>query len=224
MVTFIESVTTEAILKYGERAKVVLKAALDIAKEMKKGKRNVPGDFDIKMLNRKLREYGFNYNPSQLLRILERDYGIIETTYRSTNQRWWKFIDIESVEKALRSFYPMSEDDEGLLDPEIALLEIQTEIIDIDRIIGEIDSLLSKPQLTSIDKSKLKQIVFDELPMVTKVLKNTLRYENHFAEFNRKAISLIWKVRNIVVHSKRKDLERSLVSLAVEKLVDRGKP
>ncbi len=189
MASFLESVIQEVLMRYGERALYVLKAAVEVSEEYCALGRRTPGDFDSKGLIRKLKEWGITYNPSQLLRIMERDYGIIETVYRSATQRWWKFSDITAVKDAIRYFEGNNE--EVIEDPEHYVLSLQIDVIDVDRLLNEVRAMYSKSKLSVADKNRLKQIVVEELPTIAKVMKEAQKYENRYKDFIRKCVFLM---------------------------------
>ena len=189
MTSFLESVIQEVLMRYGERALYVLKAAIEVSEEYSALGKRTPGDFDNKGLIRKLKEWGITYNPSQLLRIMERDYGIIETVYRSATQRWWRFSDITAVKEAIRYF---EGDNEDLIeDPEHYVLSLQIDVIDIDRLLNEVKAMYSKSRLSVAEKNRIKQIVVEELPTIAKVMKEAQKYENRYKDFIRKCVFLM---------------------------------
>jgi len=197
MVSISESIVLDLLYKYGEKAYLVLKTAYELYSVNAVDGRKVLGDFDFKSLVSKLREKGFNYNPNQLLRIMERDFGIIETTYKSSNQRWWRFTDPSVISKAL-DIYEGKYEDSLDSDPEVTLLKLQVEVVDIDNILNFISELSVKNSLSVSDKSKLKQMLFNDIPIVVKLFKETQNYENFFKDFNSK-VRLMFKYLNIVI-------------------------
>jgi len=196
MVTLTESIITEFLLKYGERGKAVIKAALEISQEYRDTGKWDLGHFDFKGLVRKLEELGIHYNPSRLLRIMERDYGIIETSYRSGSQRWFTFSDMEAIKKVLKSL----ENSTSFLidDPEAFVLELQVKAIRVDDIYKKVRDISSKPKLTAADKEFLKKTIFDDLPLIAKVLKETYRYDGLFNEFKFRATSLLRLLNKLI--------------------------
>jgi len=192
-----ESIVLDSLYKYGEKAFIVLKTAYEIYQNNLISGKKLLGDFDFKTLINKLREKGFNYNPNQLLRIMERDFGIIETTYRSSNQRWWKFNDPSAVSKAL-SIYEGKYSDDVESDPEVALLRLQVDVVDIDSMLRIIAELTSKEHLTYAEKGKVKQLLFDEVPLIIKLFKSTQEFEDEFRDFNSK-VRLMLKYLSILV-------------------------
>jgi hypothetical protein len=195
MPSFIESLVIEVLTRYGDRALYVLKAGLELLDENRLLGKKIPGDFDGRSLNRKLREWGISYNPNQLLRTLERDYGIIETTYRSSTQRWWRFVDEKAVRAALKIY---EGDSEFIDDPEIFMLELQVEITNIDSILRELKELVSKSRLSLAERQRVKDIVINVLPEIVKVYKQTIKHQGKFKEFNTKVITVMKYSKELV--------------------------
>ncbi len=171
----VESVSTESILgdveyrvkvavsEYGEKAKIVLRAALEAAEEIRVQGSPRLGDFDYKTLKKKLKEYSMNYNPSLLLRALEREYMIIETSYKSSNQHWWVFVDEDAVRRVIL-------EEELTEDPEVILLKTQYKTLKPREILDVLSRMESKKKLNEIDKRILRRIAFEELDLVVKIL------------------------------------------------------
>jgi len=165
----------EALDRYGDRAYIVLKAIVEVAKNYVLESRNRYGDFDYRGLVLKLKSMGVDYNPSRLLKALE-DYGIIETTYHSNSQHWWKINNINEVEEALREYTGEPGLDQE--DPEITLIRVQVESLEPEILKNILQSMLRKKKLGEIDKKKFKRIVFEDLELVVKVLKRAMEYED----------------------------------------------
>ena len=157
----------EFLEEYGERAALVLRSALEVAEEYRASGKNVLGDFDYRGLVQKLKLKGVSYNPSPLLRKLEREYGIIETTYKSEKQHWWRFIDEEAVREAL-------EGDEEIEDPKLIMLKVQVAALGISEIKEKLKKLTSKKKLNAADRKWFKNFAFDTLPLITKVVQEIL--------------------------------------------------
>lgn len=181
----------DLLAKYGGRAYYVLKAALEVAEENRRLGLSRLGDFDYRSLTLKLKAWGIEYNPSNLLKVMEREYGIVKTTYRSSNQRWWSFaVDVTSVRLSLE------EGKDETMDPEEELLYIQVTVLDVDRVIAELASILSKERVTAYDERRLKDIVLNELPQIVEVYKRAVNYGGKFSDFVgkvRKALELARK-------------------------------
>lgn len=222
MGTISEALVLDFIYKYGEKAYILLKAAYEVYQANVLLGRRLPGDFDYKSLMSKLREKKLNYNPTQLLRVLERDLGIIETTYRSANQRWWKFTNPAAVSKAL-DIYEGKSNDETYEDPEVALLRMQVEVVNIDEMLTELTNMLAKEHLTSGDKDRIKELLFNDAQLIIKLFKATQKYED-FKDFNVKVRYLlkylaiaVKKVRGVDIGIK--DLtDREVVGMEVSRI------
>lgn len=165
----------EALEKYGDRAYVVLKAMIEVARDYALNSRNRYGDFDYRGLVLRLKAMGVDYNPSRLLKTLE-EHGIIETTYHSGGQHWWKIINLDEVEEALREYSGEPTLDQE--DPEITLIKVQVESLEPENLKSILQLMLRKKKLGEIDKKKFKRIVFEDLELVVKVLKKALEYED----------------------------------------------
>ncbi len=95
----------EFLARYGEKGYYVLKAAVEASLEGGSSRRGVRlGDFSYREVVAKLKSYGLEYNPANLLSRLEREYAVIETSYRSGGQHWWRFIDLDAVIAALDEY------------------------------------------------------------------------------------------------------------------------
>jgi len=165
----------EALDRYGDRAYIVLKAIVETAKNYLLESRNRYGDFDYRGLVLKLKSMGVDYNPSRLLKTLE-DYGIIETTYHSNSQHWWKINNVDEVEEALREYTGEPGLDQE--DPEITLIRVQVESLEPETLKNILQSMLRKKKLGEVDRKKFKRIVFEDLELVVKVLKRAMEYED----------------------------------------------
>ncbi len=168
----------EVLEKYGDKAYLILKAMLEVAREYAYQGKNKHGDFDYRGIVLKLKTLGLDYNPSSLLRIIE-DYGLIETSYRSSNQHWWKIISIQEVERALREYEGL---DEGIDDPEVLLIKVQVQSLDLPSVKRILEKMLKKNRLTEIDKKRFRRLVFEDLELLVKVLKRALEYEDYLED------------------------------------------
>ncbi|MEM2376377.1 MAG: hypothetical protein QXZ10_02050 [Sulfolobales archaeon] len=216
-----ESIVLDSLYKYGEKAFIVLKTAYEVYQNNSISGKKLLGDFDFKSIIIKLREKGFNYNPNQLLRILERDFGIIETTYRSSNQRWWRFIDPIVVSKALNT-YEGKENNLTGDDPEITLLRFQVDIVDLDGLLKLISEFASKEFLTQSERKRIKQLFFEDIPLVVKLFKETQVLDEEFREFNSK-VRLMFKYLSILV-KKLKGVNIDINDLNIEEVETINKP
>ncbi|MCY0859108.1 MAG: hypothetical protein OWQ54_01625 [Sulfolobaceae archaeon] len=178
--------TTEALLKYGEKARIILSACLE-ASEINENKEL--GDFSYKQLIEVLRGKNIDYDPKSLLRMLEEDYGIIQTTYRTSGQHWWKFVNKEQVVEALRGNSEIEED------PKISAIKIQAESLGLKEIEKKLLFLLRKPTLSDIDKRILRRFAFEDLPLLLKVYDEASSYEE--------TIDIAEKIKKIIELAKR---------------------
>ncbi|WP_440059581.1 hypothetical protein ACSU1N_07290 [Thermogladius sp. 4427co] len=166
------SATRAFLEKYGDKGFMVLKAALDVA-----GDPNIDhryGDFSFKSLVLRLARLGFNYNPVNLLRALEKEYGVIEKSYTSSSQTWWRFRDPEAVRKAVLG------DTIEIEDPRISLLKIKYEALEPGIIKNHLVKLASKTVLTKVDREGFRRIVFEDLPKLVELYYEMLGYEDYF--------------------------------------------
>ena len=175
--TTVKLLALEALQKYGNKCLAVLKTALRVTKRYDSLGVKRPGDFDYRSVVEELNKQGIKYNPSMMLRILERDYGILETVSHTLTHRWYKFIDKIAVEEAIAEF----EGYEKIENFEIALIKIQIAALNISSLQHSLESLLKKHKLNSEDIKTFKTIAFKDLPLVVKLLKKSQRYENELA-------------------------------------------
>ncbi len=175
----------EFLAEYGERGYMVLKAAVEAALAQQ-GRSARLGDFSYRELVSRLRAHGFEYNPSMLLRILERDYGVIETSYKSTTQHWWRFVSIDDVIDALEEYEQgvnvIENDREDVLDPELELLRVQIAALEPHKLIETLERLAAKPKLSPQDKLMYARLAFNELEKVVEVLRKAEAYQDELAE------------------------------------------
>ncbi len=181
----------EFLEEYGERAALVLRAALEVSEEYKAAGKNVLGDFDYKGLVQKLKLKGISYNPSPLLRKLEREYGIIETTYKSEKQHWWKFIDEEAVREAL-------EGEEDVEDPKLIMLKVQAAALGLGEIKEKLKKLSSKKKLNAAEKKWFKNFAFETLPLIVRIAETVIEegYEDPELMEAVRVLKLSMKVAN----------------------------
>ncbi|MEM1638982.1 MAG: hypothetical protein QXJ69_02740 [Desulfurococcaceae archaeon] len=197
--------------RYGEKGLIILKAAYDISQDPNIDHRL--GDFSYKHLALKLASLGFSYNPINMLRILEKDYGIIEKSYSSSNQSWWRFIDIEAVRSALGEYYGAS-----IEDPRVRLLLIKYKSIEPWSTLEMLRRLAFKENLTNSDKENFKNFVFNNLDKIVELLNNMEKYEEVFAG----EISVLREILNLadLVSSKIEKPRSRISSYNIGALVD----
>ena len=139
-----------------------------------------------------------------LLRILERDYEVIETSYKSGNQHWWRFVDLAAVLDALEEYEkgeePSLEEEVGeepIDDPKTVLLKAQFAALGVDEIIEKLARLAEKKTFTKQDRLVFSRIAFSSLEAIASLYERMQEYEEEFAEELRllaQALSLASKV------------------------------
>ena len=159
----------EFINVYRERGYYVLKAILEVSRE--NWGRGALGDFDFKGIKRKVEEYGIDYNPALLLSRLEKEYGVIETTYRSSSQHWWRIVDLEAIEEVVAEYEGRSLDEMVTLPPRARLLRIQFYALEPERILGILRRL---QRGIRVSQKVLEDILFHKLPRVVDFLEAAL--------------------------------------------------
>ncbi len=186
----------EFLAEYGERGYAVLRAALD-AYSSAPGRGVRLGDFSHREVVARLRAWGIEYNPSMLLRILERDYGVIETSYRSGNQHWYRFLDPGAVAEALDEYDrgtdpgAQGEEEQGIEDPEVEVLRVQVASLDPQGVMEELRRLSAKPRLGRAELARLRRLAFEELELAARLLRRAeeLGYEGPEVEMLRELIA-----------------------------------
>ncbi len=167
------------IARYGEKGYLLLRAILEASREALA--RPGFGDFSYQGVRRALGRLGLEYNPSPLLGILEREYGLIETTYRSKGQRWWRILDRESIEEAVRAYEGRPEPDPG--DPRLRLLRIQFRSLDPESLMDLLSRVAQRRRLTRAERERLREVAFRDLPLLVDFLERARsEYPDELAE------------------------------------------
>ncbi len=159
----------EFLSKYGERGYYVIRAMLDASLS---GGRAKLGDFDLKGLKERLRSMGLDYNPVPLLYALERTYGVIRTTYRSSAQHWWEILDRRALQETLAELGEANDAD----DYEVRLLRLQFYSLNPERLLSQLKSSRRPKELAA-------RLAFTALPHLVKFLKRAKeRYPDELAK------------------------------------------
>ncbi len=161
----IQALLSDFLYKYGERGKTVLEASIRASQKIsRRSLTPTPGDFDYRSLVEELGLMGYSYNPSPLLRILEKEYGLIKTTLHTSNQRWFEFVDKEAIESFIDSVKGV--DDE---DPEQVMVRLQLASLQIDKVKEQLSKLLEKKRWSDNDYRRLYRISFIIMPKLLKI-------------------------------------------------------
>ena len=159
----------EFLAKYGDKGLAVLKAIIAASRTRLGGPRL--GDFSYKDIKEYLARHGISYNPSLLLSKLEKEYGLIETTYKSGGQHWWRVIDLDSLEAAIQR-YDGGDDSRGEneLPPRARMLLIQFYALEPERILETLHRLSRRKRLSQAEQGLLRRVVFEDLPRIVEFL------------------------------------------------------
>ncbi|ACL10670.1 hypothetical protein DKAM_0344 [Desulfurococcus amylolyticus 1221n] len=171
----IKNAIEDFLSKYGEKAFIVLKTAYNISRDPNIDHRL--GDFSYKHLVYKLAETGIAYNPANLLKVMEKNYGIIEKSYASKNQTWWRFSDIDAVREVLeKSINPETGDD-----PRIKLLVIKYRSLEPWNLLSILRKLALKERFNEVDKEVFRKLAFNDLEKIAGIIKEMMYYEEVFS-------------------------------------------
>jgi len=162
------------LAKYGERGYAVLKAILEEARKPVRGPQL--GDFSFKGVKARLASYGIDYNPSLLLAKLEREYGVIETSYKSGGQHWWRIVDRRAIEEAVREWEGGGEGEE--LDPRARVLRIQFYSLEPEALLTALARMERQSRLTRRDKLLLRRVAFEVLPLIARFLEEAYEFRD----------------------------------------------
>ena len=165
---------SEFIARYGERGKIILRAILEVAR-MRSVKEGL-GDFSFKDIKTWLARQGIEYNPSLLLSKLEREYGVIETSYRSSSQHWWVIIDRKSIEEALAEEGYYEPASEALGEPMGKVLRAQFYSLEPHYVKSQLKRLARARRLSRRDMRVFREIAFNRLPFIARFLEESSEY------------------------------------------------
>ncbi len=160
------------IAQYGERGRMLLRAIYEEA--VYPSSEGKLGDFSFKSIKKRLSNYGLSYNPSPLLRILEKEVRLIETSYKSSNQHWWKIVDLNLLKASIGAGGSIN-------DPRIKLLRIQFYSLDPLGVLEYLEKLVKKKRVLESEKRRFKKIVFEVLPGIVDFLEESEDYDEDLA-------------------------------------------
>ncbi|MEZ0394411.1 MAG: hypothetical protein ABWK00_05160 [Desulfurococcaceae archaeon] len=194
----------EFLAKYGERAELVLRIAFEVSTDPNVDHRL--GDFSYKHLVARLLSMGISYNPANLLRIMERDYGIIDKSYVSSNQTWWRFVDQDAVREALSGG--------AWDDPKISVILVKYRSLEPLSMLEALRRLYSKQRLSDADRKFLKRLAFEELPLVIQVMGEMEEHEEAFSAELKILREIVGLAEKVSAKLSRQVTARELTSAA----------
>ncbi|MEB3788829.1 MAG: hypothetical protein GSR72_02920 [Desulfurococcales archaeon] len=207
------------IARYGERGYLVLKAILEARAHAWTG--TELGDFSYRHVKEAIEKYGLSYNPSPLLRKLEKEYGLIETTYRSSTQHWWRIVDPKEIERTVKEYEGKEDEPDGYEeDYRARMLRIQFLSLDPERILETLQNLSRRKRLSSYEKKLLRQIVFEDLPHIVSFLEQaSAEYSSELSREIAMAEAIISAAESLVagrkpsgaIHLKRNNITTRLL-------------
>lgn len=176
----VEELLEDYLSKYGDKGKLVLLAAVEAMRDLeRRGEYSRLGDFDYRTLKEALEGLGGGVSPSIYLRALERDYGLIAQTYRSTRQQWWSFTDRVAVLKWYERVSGRSADE-----PEMKAILAKYRALKPEGALARLESMLHKRSLSPMEQKELKEFIFSDLDKFLAVLSEM---KKHGEVFEREA-------------------------------------
>jgi hypothetical protein len=172
----VQELIDDFLARYGEKGRAILLAAVEAMIEIQRRSEYTRlGDFDYKTLKEMLERLGGGVNPNNYLRALEREYGIVNQTYRSTRQQWWSFANKE----AILSWY---ERQVGKLsdDPVVKVLVVKYRVLKPEEKLSRLEALSRKQSLSLVEQKEILDFVFNELDKVLLVLNEIKKYGDVF--------------------------------------------
>ncbi|MCY0868671.1 MAG: hypothetical protein OWQ48_05530 [Desulfurococcus sp.] len=186
-----KSSISDFLARYGERALLVLRIAYNIARDPNVDHRL--GDFSYKHVVSKLMELGLVYNPANILRVMEREYGIIVKSYASKNQTWWRFRDLDAVREVLEEDILADSSEE----PKLKLTMIKYRSLEPLSMLNFLRRLALKEKLNSAEKEIFRKLVFNELEKIAGILEEMKYHEEVFSS-EIKILSEIIRLAEVV--------------------------
>jgi hypothetical protein len=172
----VQELIDDFLARYGEKGRAVLLAAVEAMIEIqRKSEYTRLGDFDYKTLKEMLERLGGGVNPTNYLRALEREYGIVNQTYRSTRQQWWSFANKE----AILSWYER-QTGKPSDDPVVKVLVVKYRVLKPEEKLSRLEALSRKPSLSPVEQKEIMDFVFNELDKVLLVLNEIKKYGDVF--------------------------------------------
>lgn len=198
----IKTLVSDFLVRYGERGRAVLEAAVRASTRLASRRREdlptLPGDFDYRTLVEELGLMGYSYNPSPILRILERDYGIIRTTLHTSRQRWFIFSS-PVVRDFIEDYIIRSREGIDDTDPDFLIVKTQLVALNIDRIREFLTRLSVKERWSETDYEKLKRLSREDLPLLSEIYKKARERDGEKWESVAREIEGVFRLLNKVI-------------------------
>jgi len=161
----IEALISDFIYRYGERGRAVLEAIIRASQKLSRGAvAPLPGDFDYRSVVEELGVMGYSYNPSPLLRILEKEYSLVRTTLHTSGQRWYVLSNREAIEEYVERLRSGGEED-----PEYLVVRLQLDALRLDEVARTLKSLANKRRWSDADYRRLYDISFRRMPKLLRI-------------------------------------------------------
>lgn len=161
----IEALISDFIYRYGERGRALLEAIIRASRRLDKGSAApLPGDFNYRSVVEELGMMGYSYNPSPLLRILEKEYSLVRTTLHTSGQRWYVLSNKEALEEYIEKLRSGGDED-----PEALVIRLQLESLRIDDLARVLKTLAGRKRWSDADYKKLYIISFKKLPKLVRI-------------------------------------------------------
>lgn len=161
----IEALISDFIYRYGERGRALLEAIIRASRRLDKSSTTpLPGDFNYRSVVEELGMMGYTYNPSPLLRILEKEYSLVKTTLHTSGQRWYVLSNKEALEEYIEKLRSGGDED-----PESLVIRLQLESLRIDDIARVLKTLAGRRRWSDADYKKLYIISFKKLPKLVRI-------------------------------------------------------
>jgi hypothetical protein len=172
----VQELIDDFLARYGEKGRAVLLAAVEAMIEIQRRSEYTRlGDFDYKTLKEMLERLGGGVNPTNYLRALEREYGIVNQTYRSTRQQWWSFANKEAILSWYERRVGKPSDD-----PVVKVLIVKYRVLKPEEKLSSLEALSRKPSLSLVEQKEIMDFVFNELDKVLLVLNEIKKYGDVF--------------------------------------------
>jgi len=160
--------------EYGEKGRVLLESIIEAYHRVRERGGPLLGDFDYRTLVELLETKGGGSRPGRLLRVLEREYDLIETSYKSSRQHWWIIRDIEELRRALEEASPRSRwasaEGGGHESARVEALRIRYRLLEPRRLLEELGLYESRGRLSRFEKEGLREVLKGKVDEVAELI------------------------------------------------------